>query len=81
MRRMSGGTSSTVHAVDVSRSRDSMLRLVLRRHLMFHWLQEEPDLAEKEAATSNGSNRSGSQLRTSWPSIRMEPSAACQPSR
>jgi aminoglycoside phosphotransferase (APT) family kinase protein len=49
VRRMSGGTSSAVHAVDVRRSRTSLLRLVLRRHLKFSWLQEEPDLAEKEA--------------------------------
>ncbi len=49
VRRMSGGSSSAVHAVDVRRSRGLMLRLVLRRHLLFGWLQEEPDLAEKEA--------------------------------
>jgi hypothetical protein len=49
VRRMSGGTSSAVHAVDVSRSHGSMLRLVLRRHLLFRWLEDEPDLAEKEA--------------------------------
>src|SRR5207245_2875348 len=44
-----GGSSSAVHAVDVRRARGSVLRLVLRRHLLFSWLQEEPDLAEKEA--------------------------------
>lgn len=49
VRRMRGGTSSAVHAVDVRTAGGSMLRLVLRRHLLFHWLQEEPDLAEKEA--------------------------------
>jgi len=49
VRRMRGGSSSAVHAVDVRRSRGSVLRLVLRRHLLFGWLQEEPDLAEKEA--------------------------------
>jgi aminoglycoside phosphotransferase (APT) family kinase protein len=49
VRRLSGGTSSAVHAVDVSRSSGPVLRLVLRRHLLLHWLQEEPDLAEKEA--------------------------------
>jgi aminoglycoside phosphotransferase (APT) family kinase protein len=42
-------TSSAVHAVDIRRSRGLTLRLVLRRHLLFRSLQEEPDLAEKEA--------------------------------
>jgi aminoglycoside phosphotransferase (APT) family kinase protein len=49
VRRMRGGTSSAVHAVDVRTKSDSILRLVLRRHLLFSWLEEEPDLAEKEA--------------------------------
>ena len=49
VRRLSGGTSSAVHAVDVRRPRGSLLHLVLRRHLVFSWLQQEPDLAEKEA--------------------------------
>ncbi|HEY8681020.1 MAG TPA: aminoglycoside phosphotransferase family protein [Candidatus Dormibacteraeota bacterium] len=49
VRRMGGGTSSAVHSVDVRLSSGSLLRLVLRRHLQFDWLQEEPDLAEKEA--------------------------------
>jgi len=46
---MSGGSSSAIHAIDVRRPRRSMLHLVLRRHLLFHWLMDEPDLAEKEA--------------------------------
>jgi aminoglycoside phosphotransferase (APT) family kinase protein len=49
VRRLGGGSSSAVHAVDVRRPRGATLRLVLRRHLLFHWLQEEPDLADKEA--------------------------------
>src|SRR3989475_477444 len=49
VRRLRGGSSSAVHAVDVRRSPGSMLRLVLRRHLLFDWLREEPDLVEKEA--------------------------------
>lgn len=49
VRRLGGGSSSAVHAVDVASPRGAMLRLVLRRHLNFSWLQEEPELAEKEA--------------------------------
>jgi aminoglycoside phosphotransferase (APT) family kinase protein len=46
---MGGGSSSAVHAIDVKQSRGTLLRLVLRRHLLLSWLQEETDLAEKEA--------------------------------
>ena len=49
VRRLGGGSSSAVHAVDVRRPGGSTLRVVLRRHLLLHWLEEEPDLAEKEA--------------------------------
>jgi aminoglycoside phosphotransferase (APT) family kinase protein len=49
VRRLGGGSSSAVHSVDVRRPGGAVLRLVLRRHLLFRWLQEEPDAAEKEA--------------------------------
>jgi aminoglycoside phosphotransferase (APT) family kinase protein len=49
VRRLGGGTASAVHAVDVRRPGGATLRLVLRRHLRFEVLQEEPDIAEKEA--------------------------------
>jgi aminoglycoside phosphotransferase (APT) family kinase protein len=48
-RRLRGGTASAVHAVDVRRPTGTVLRLVLRRCVHLTWLQEEPDLAEKEA--------------------------------
>jgi aminoglycoside phosphotransferase (APT) family kinase protein len=38
-----------MHAIDVRLSSGSLVRLALRRHLAFRWLEEEPDLAEKEA--------------------------------
>jgi aminoglycoside phosphotransferase (APT) family kinase protein len=50
-RRLGGGSSSAVHAVDVRRRSGQVSRLVLRRHLLFSWLADEPDLAEKEART------------------------------
>ena len=49
VRRLSGGSSSAVHAVDVRTANGRVLHLVLRRHLLLSWLQEEPDLAEREA--------------------------------
>jgi len=49
VRRLSGGTASAVHAVDVRVAGGTALRLVLRRHLLFSFLQEEPDVAEREA--------------------------------
>lgn len=49
VRRLGGGSSSGVHAVDIRRGSGLISRLVLRRHLLFGWLAEEPDLAEKEA--------------------------------
>lgn len=49
VRRLGGGSSSGVHAVDVRRKSGRISRLVLRRHLLFGWLAAEPDLAEKEA--------------------------------
>jgi len=49
LRRLGGGISSAVHAVDVRRGGGAVLRLVLRRHLNFRWLREDPDVVEKEA--------------------------------
>jgi aminoglycoside phosphotransferase (APT) family kinase protein len=49
VRRLSGGSSSALHAVDIRSRGGRVSRLVLRRHLMFSWLAGEPDLAEKEA--------------------------------
>jgi aminoglycoside phosphotransferase (APT) family kinase protein len=46
---MSGGSSSAVHAIDVRRRGGLVSRLVLRRHLLFSWLADEPDIADKEA--------------------------------
>lgn len=48
-RRLGGGSSSAVHAVDVRKRGGSVVRLVLRRHLLFEFLRDEPDVAEKEA--------------------------------
>lgn len=49
VRRLSGGSSSAVHAIDVRRRDGLVSQLVLRRHLHLGWLADEPDLAEKEA--------------------------------
>jgi aminoglycoside phosphotransferase (APT) family kinase protein len=49
VRRLGGGTASAVHSVDVRRRNGSIARLVLRRHLLFSSLGDEPDLPEKEA--------------------------------
>ena len=59
VRRLGGGTSSGVHAIDVLLSGGSTVQFVLRRHLLFSWLQEEPDLAEKEARNLQLLERSG----------------------
>jgi aminoglycoside phosphotransferase (APT) family kinase protein len=49
VRRLRGGTSTTMHAVDVIDRRGSVHRLVLRRYVNERWVAEEPDLAEREA--------------------------------
>lgn len=38
-----------MHAVDVRLASGSLVKLALRRHLLFRWLEEEPDIAEREA--------------------------------
>jgi len=49
MRRLGGGTSSAMHAVDVRNARGAVIKLALRRHLLFRYLADEPDLAAREA--------------------------------
>ena len=49
-RALAGGTSSAVHAVDVTDAVGRRHRLVLRRFVRLDWLAEEPDLAVHEAA-------------------------------
>ena len=49
LRRLRGGTSSAVHAVNVVDARGRLHRLVLRRFVRADWLAREPDLAEREA--------------------------------
>ncbi len=48
-RRLRGGASSAMHAVDVVDARGRTQRLVLRRYARAGWLALEPDLAEREA--------------------------------
>jgi len=50
VRRLSGGKSSAVHALDVTVPSGSAHRLVLRRFVDTDWLAVEPDLAAHEAA-------------------------------
>jgi len=38
-----------MHAVDVRNSRGAVIKLALRRHLLFRYLADEPDLAAREA--------------------------------
>src|SRR5258708_19135323 len=59
VRLLSGGSASAVHAVDVRVAGGTTLRLVLRRHLLFSSLQEEPDLAEREARNLQLLERAG----------------------
>lgn len=59
VRRLGGGTASAVHAMDVRRRSGSTARLVLRRHLLFSSLANEPDLAEKEARNLELVERAG----------------------
>ena len=49
IRRLRGGTSSAVHAVNLRDARGTLHRLVLRRFVRAGWLALEPDLAEREA--------------------------------
>jgi aminoglycoside phosphotransferase (APT) family kinase protein len=49
VRPLLGGTSSAVHEVLVSDQRDRIRPLVLRRYVRRDWLEEQPDLAEREA--------------------------------
>src|SRR5437588_9226601 len=59
VRRLSRGTASAVHAVDVRVAGGTILRLVLRRHLLFSSLQEDPDVAEREARNLQLLERAG----------------------
>lgn len=58
-RRLSGGTASAVHAVDVSTMTGGTVHLVLRRHVLPSLLDEEPDLAEREAINLEVLERAG----------------------
>lgn len=49
MRRLRGGSSAALHAIDVQTAGGAVLKLVLRRFVLERWLKEEPDLAEREA--------------------------------
>jgi aminoglycoside phosphotransferase (APT) family kinase protein/8-oxo-dGTP pyrophosphatase MutT (NUDIX family) len=49
LRRLRGGYSTAVHAVNVVDRRGRAHRLVLRRFVHAAWLAREPDLAEREA--------------------------------
>src|SRR2546425_8185439 len=49
VRRLGGGISSAMHAIDVRTAHGALTRFVLRRHLSFRLLEEEPDVAEREA--------------------------------
>src|SRR6267378_4473671 len=49
VRRLGGGISSAMHAVDVRTAHGGLTKFVLRRHLAFRLLEEEPDVAEREA--------------------------------
>jgi aminoglycoside phosphotransferase (APT) family kinase protein len=49
IRRLRGGSSAALHAIDVQAASGTLLKLVLRRFVIKRWLDEEPDLAEREA--------------------------------
>jgi aminoglycoside phosphotransferase (APT) family kinase protein len=51
VRRLRGGTSTTMHAVDIVDRSGTTHKLVLRRYVIERWVAEEPDLAEREART------------------------------
>lgn len=50
IRRLRGGVSSAVHAIDVADADGRLHRLVLRRFVNAAWFAREPDLAEHEAS-------------------------------
>jgi len=49
IRRLRGGTSSAMHAINARDPQGQLQRFVLRRHTLADWLAREPDLAEREA--------------------------------
>ena len=50
IRKLLGGASSAMHAVNIDDARGHRHRLVLRRFIRSDWLAREPDLAEREAS-------------------------------
>src|SRR3954471_8114865 len=48
-RKLAGGTSSDIRAVDIEGGDGERRHLVLRRHTNLDWLEREPDLAAREA--------------------------------
>ena len=59
MRRLRGGASSAMHAINVVDSRGHRYRVVLRRYVRANWLELEPDLAEREARVLQLLQRTG----------------------
>ena len=59
MRRLRGGASSAMHAINVVDSRGHRYRMVLRRYVRANWLELEPDLAEREARVLQLLQRTG----------------------
>lgn len=51
LRRLRGGTASATHAINLRNPDGELIRTVLRRYVRSDWLQREPDLAAREAAT------------------------------
>jgi aminoglycoside phosphotransferase (APT) family kinase protein len=49
IRRLRGGSSSSVHALTVERAAGARQQLVLRCYVRAEWLAEEPDIAERES--------------------------------
>ena len=49
VRRLRGGISSAMHAINVRDPQGALHRFVLRRHTLAAWLAREPDLARQEA--------------------------------
>ncbi len=50
VKRLRGGASTAMHAINVVDSRGHQHRLVLRRFVRSDWLAREPDLAHREAS-------------------------------
>jgi aminoglycoside phosphotransferase (APT) family kinase protein len=48
VRRLRGGSSSSVHAITVEDAAGARHQLVLRRYVRADWLAEEPDVVERE---------------------------------